>query len=85
MSSRITTIELLRQDTSMDEETRKLMLEGILATLAGVGRQLAVIDPYAPDAEEKPSRGGAAHYLVGGSGSCVNSLPNAKYLYVQDP
>ena len=49
----------------MDEETKKLMLEGILATLAGVDLQLAVIDPYKPDEEEKPSRGGAAHYLVG--------------------
>jgi len=51
----------------MDEETKKVMLEGILATLAGVDLQLAVIDPYVPDEEDKPSRGGAAHYLVGGA------------------
>ena len=49
----------------MDEETKQLMLEGILATLTGVDLQLAVIDPYVPNEEEKPSRGGAAHYLVG--------------------
>lgn len=51
----------------MDEETKRLMLEGILATLAGVDLQLAVIDPYVPDEEDTPSRGGAAHYLVGGA------------------
>ena len=48
-----------------------LMLEGILATLTGVDLRLAVIDPCAPEAEEKPSRGGAAHYLVGSAKQAI--------------
>ena len=50
-----------------------LVLEGILATLTGVDLRLAVIDPYAPESEEKPSRGGAAHYLVGSAKQAITS------------
>ena len=51
----------------MDEEMKQLMLEEILTTLTGVDLQLAVMDPYVPDEDEKRARGGAAHYLVGGA------------------